>query len=325
MIRVLGRHFQGASLGLCFALGSGLFSLDLSGANDPLRWHWSNPRPHGNNIIDMAHQNGLGIQVCDRGQLYASSDPSVWIPLDSRTTNSLRGVTFFGQRIVATGENGTIVYADSLDDFQPVNLGTANWLEGVAASTNLLVAVGDNAAVYTSTNGADWDLRPQPFTTWLRDVAFASDQFVAVGEDGFIATSSDGITWRSHTSGTTSNLNFVKWIVDRFWTVGDGGTILTSPNGTAWQSESAGATNFLATASGASESRLVAGDFELRLRQSDLWQNELTSTSDPRPPVWTYLSSYWDGRLYLLGGRSGVIVEGFQTNGNPYLWVTRND
>src|SRR2546427_12741404 len=95
----------------------------------------------------------------------------------------------------------------------------------------------------------------------------------------------------------------------RFWTVGDGGKILTSTNGTSWQPETSGATNYLTTASGSGETRLVAGDLEVRLRQTNVWQNELTSTNASRPQFWTYLSSFWDGRLFLLSGRSGVIVE----------------
>ena len=162
MSRVTGWLFQRAYFGSLLASVCGFLSFDLAAANPSLTWRWSNPRPHGNNIIDMAYLDGLAIQVCDRGQLYASTDLSTWIPLDSHTTNSLRAVTFFGSRVVATGENGTVVFADSLDNFQFVNLGTSNWLEGVAASTNLLVAVGDNATIYTSTNGLGWVLRPQP-------------------------------------------------------------------------------------------------------------------------------------------------------------------
>src|SRR5439155_20966752 len=109
-------------------------------------------------------------------------------------------------------------------------------------------------------------------------------------------------------------------------TVGDGGAVLTSTNGTSWQPEDAGATNYLTTASGAIDTRLAAGELEVRLRQTNLWQNELSATSASRPPFCTYLSSFWDGRLFLLGGRSGMIVEGFQTNlAAPYVWVTRND
>src|SRR5439155_12150958 len=128
------------------------------GVSFPLRWHWSNPRPHGNNIVDMAYSPtlGLGVQVAERGQLYTSDNLSTWLSRDSGVTNALRAVTFFGSRIVVTGEAGVVLYADSVMDFRPGTLldgATGDWLESVAASAQRLVAVGDNGAVYTSTNG----------------------------------------------------------------------------------------------------------------------------------------------------------------------------
>src|SRR3989454_9208078 len=67
-------------------------SLDSHGVNFPLRWRWSNPRPHGNNIVDMAYSPGLGVgvQVAERGQVYTSDDLSTWLPRDSGVTNALR-------------------------------------------------------------------------------------------------------------------------------------------------------------------------------------------------------------------------------------------
>src|SRR5436189_2962708 len=130
-------------------------TLDSNGVNFPLRWRWSNPRPHGNNVLDMVYSPllGLGVQVAERGQLYTSDDLSTWLPRDSGVTNALRAVTFFRSRIVITGESGLVLYADSPAVFKPGTLDapTADWLEAVAASPQTVVAVGDNGAVYTST------------------------------------------------------------------------------------------------------------------------------------------------------------------------------
>jgi hypothetical protein len=167
---------------------------NLTAATLPLAWRWSNPYPHGNNIIDMAYGNGLAVQVAERGQIYTSVDSQSWIPRDSHTTLALRAVTFLNGRVIITGENGTVLYADAPSDFKLVSLGTADWLEAVAASPNLLVAVGDNAAIYTSGDGITWQRRNAPFGNWLRGVAFGAPAgtgtFVAVGETGLVATSS---------------------------------------------------------------------------------------------------------------------------------------
>ena len=86
-------------------------SSDSCAVDFPLRWRWSNPRPHGNNVLDMAYSppSGLGIQVAERGQIYTSDNLSDWIPRDSGVTNALRAVTFFGPRIVITGEAGVVL------------------------------------------------------------------------------------------------------------------------------------------------------------------------------------------------------------------------
>jgi len=149
-------------LTLLSALASGAHAAGL-----PLVWRWSNPKPHGNNIAAMTFGNGWIVQVGERGQIYLSRDLDDWIPCDSKTTNDLRSATFFGSKIIVTGENGTVLYAESglpRPEFQRIDLGTLDWLEGVAASPALQVAVGDNGATYTSHNGTVWlrqsQLRP---------------------------------------------------------------------------------------------------------------------------------------------------------------------
>ena len=82
----------------------------------------------------MAFKDGFYVQVAKRGQVYTSDDFKTWLPRQSHTTNALRAVTFFGSRMVAVGENGTVVSGDSTGDCQVVSLNTSDWLEGIAAS-----------------------------------------------------------------------------------------------------------------------------------------------------------------------------------------------
>ena len=285
----------------------------------PLTWRWSNPTPHGATIVDMAHANGLVIQVGERGQIFTSTDLDQWIPRDSHTTRSLRGVTFFGGRILVTGESGTILFADDPNAFFLVDLNTADWLEGVTASTNRAVAVGDNAAIYTSTNGVVWQRRTVGFTNWLRGVAHGSGLFTAVGERGFIATSPDGATWTTRTSGLTNHINRVAWLDTAFYAMTDGGKVLTSPTGATWTAVNTGATNALYATAASTNSQVVAGDVEVRLRDVSSWTNQLTAPVPLPAPAWTYFASLWIGSEYLLAGRSGMFVEGFKTNATSRL------
>ncbi len=246
-------------------------------------WHWSNPYPHGNNIIDMAcdTNSGITIEAGDRGQIYTSSDLNTWMAQVSHTTNSLQAITFLGSRLIVAGESGTIVYSDNDGDFYYTNLLTSDWLVGVAASPTLAVAVGDHAAIYTSANGSSWKRQSPPpgvGNNWLLSAAYGGGTFVAVGENGYIATSLDGTNWTARASGATVNLNRVAWISaqssangfpnNSFVVVGDGGKGLMSVNsGLTWTSLGGygSTTNDLYAAVGDDTSRLLAGNTSVRL------------------------------------------------------------
>ena len=65
---------------------------------------------------------------------------------------------------------------------------------------------------------------------------------------------------------------------------------------------------------------------EVRLRESRLWSNELDLNKTYAAPNWTYLSALWDENRFLLGGRTGMLVEGFKTNGtSSVVWQTLAD
>src|SRR5688572_23379849 len=310
---------------LLFSLAA---SLELSAVDLPERWRWSNPTPHGGNIFDMAYAFGLTVAVAERGQIYTSEDLLSWTPRESGVTNPLRAVTFFGGRLIITGERGIVLFAESLEQFRRIDLGTSDWLESVAASDNLIVAVGDRGAIYSSNNGTNWQRRSTSITNWLRGVAYGSGMFVAVGENGTIATSLNGSTWTRQSSSTSRHLNRVAFIEDRFWAVGDGGITLASPllGIGSWSAVTSGATNALFAASGNPDTRLLVGNGEVRLRNANQnWSNQRNSSLPYPAPNWTFYNALWEGSLYFISGRSGMMVEGFQTNSSsPFLWVNRS-
>jgi hypothetical protein len=312
-----------------FLTGLWLVSIEAFAAQLPQRWRWSNPAPFGGNIYDMAYGLGLTVAVTERGGIHTSEDLIFWEPRDSHTSNALRAVTFLGNRLVIAGERGTVLYADSLLDFRLVHLGTEDWLEGLAASTNLLVAVGDNGAIYTSGNGTAWSRQTSApaITAWLSAVAYGQGNFVTVGENGFIATSPNGTNWTKRISNTSRYLYRVGWAQNQFLAVGEGGLLLSSLNGGLnWsQVSNVGSTGALYGATGTLESQAVVGDGELRLRSpGSPWSNELDPAKSLPAPRWTYFNALWEGSLYFVSGRSGMMVEGFQTNAiGPFVWIDR--
>ncbi len=233
----------GLRLGLCDG---------ISGEVRAERWRWSNPLPHGNNVMDMLYTEAFTVQVGDAGALYVRREDGRWTPAVTGVTNYLRGVAMLGTRIVAVGETGCIIWSDDGNYFQPAELSppTTDWFEGVAASAQRAVAVGDNGAIYTSTNGVNWTRVNSGTTQWLRGVAFGNGTFVAVGENGTILRSLGGVSWTPVASGTTAHLNRVRYIgtgpSGRFAAVGNGGVALSSSTGSApWAALNSGTTNHL--------------------------------------------------------------------------------
>ncbi|MFN0066313.1 MAG: WD40/YVTN/BNR-like repeat-containing protein [Limisphaerales bacterium] len=290
----------------------------------PLRWRWSNPRPHGNNLNDLAVRSGRHVAVGDRGRVYASEDLASWTVLPTPTTRQLRAVTFFGARIIATGEAGTILYSQGSDPFSVAQLNppTEDWLEGIAASPTLAVAVGDNGAIYTSVTAFAWQRASVPFAAWLRAVAWGNNVFVAVGEDGFAASSADGRNWQSRNSRTTGHLNRVVWDGARFLAASARGSLVISTDGVNWllDTGATGTTNELNALAVGGGRQLLAGDDVLRTRAAVLqpWGDEFGAPQPP--PRATYLSAAWNGTSLLAGGRAGLLVEGFRTN-NATQWT----
>ncbi len=299
----------------------------------PLRWRWSNPTPHGNNVYDMTSHLDLTVQVGDRGQIYASSDLIFWQPLDSGVTNALRAATFLGDRLIITGENGLIRFADSLELIQPatVSPATTDWLEAVTASDTLAVAVGDNSAIYTSSTGTNWTRETVSFpnTPWLTGVAFGNSRYVCVGENGFVARSSSGSSWNPSTSGTTNFLNFVGFFNGRFFAFGDNGTVISSPDGQTWVSHTFVSTNSVFDGAGDGTNTLIVGDPQVRIAPGfpPVFVDEIAATANSnRPPRWTYFSANWLSNQFLIAGHSGMTVQGFNTNAAPnYTWLTHSD
>ena len=301
----------------------------------PLRWRWSNPLPHGNNIISMAYYPPLNraVQVTERGQIYTSDNLLLWTRRESGLTNALRGVTFFGTRLVIVGEGARILWSDDHETFFNASVSGVperTFFQAVAASSSLLVAVGSGGIVVTSPTGTNWTKVPAFTSRPFNSVAYGAAGFVAVTDDGYVFQSGNGLTWQPRFSAA-AHWNCVISTGNRYLAVGDNGHVIVSQNGTDWTPEPTGATNELHAAAAASigstfTARLVTGSNEVRLTETGMigWSDELAQGLSP--PAWTYLSALGRPGFFLLGGRTGLIAEGYRTNGtDPYIWITPTD
>ena len=109
-------------------------------------------------------------------------------PAVTGVTNYLRGVALMGERFIAVGENGCILWSDDGNDFQRAQLSpaTSDWFEGVTASAQRAIAVGDNGAIYSSTNGESWARVASGTTEWLRGVVWQKEARHHIGEAEFV-------------------------------------------------------------------------------------------------------------------------------------------
>ncbi|RME94277.1 MAG: hypothetical protein D6766_06195 [Verrucomicrobia bacterium] len=280
-------------------------------------WLWSNPLPHGNTVYDMTADDGLQVQVGDRGQLYSSHYDYFWRAHETGTRRSLRGVCFFGNQVLVCGQEGLILGADrdDLDHWTLTDLGTTDWLEGIASGAGMALAVGDNGALYRSTDGVQWTRAPLPTSEWLRSIAFGTPGWVIVGENGALLFSADGVNWSLRSSRTTEHLNRVAWTGSRFVAVGNAGVVITSLDGRSWtRVGNSGAQGDLFTVSGNGSTILIGGAGELRILDTLVWRDQIGGGQDFPAPSWTYYASTWDGNAFTVAGRIGMTLDGFKTN-----------
>ncbi|MCC7376296.1 MAG: hypothetical protein IT581_16680 [Verrucomicrobiales bacterium] len=309
-----------------------LFSASGQGALD---WRWSHPLPHGNNIADIAHRNGRYVHVTDLGGIYTSSDRYLWDRRTSPTRLSLRGVCFLGDRILVTGQEGVALWSDDGVHFESASVTppTTDWLEGVAASENLAVAVGDNGAVYRSSDGKTWTrVTSAGITAWLSSVTWGGGVFVAVGESGFVATSPDGLVWTPRASNSSRNFWRVTYGADEFLAVGSSGEARLSVDGVTWTGTGpvTAVTNALYAAAQTTGVRIAGGPLALLMQEGrEAWkpQNDPLNSVSPAP-TWSYSAALWDGERFLVGGRTGVLLEGVRqqgTNGTYTFWLREDE
>ncbi|MGA2244065.1 MAG: hypothetical protein ABSH48_03610 [Verrucomicrobiota bacterium] len=301
-----------------------------------LTWRWSNPQPNGNNITGLAQNGDLSVEVAELGQVYLGNDFYDWAPCAVPTTNDLQAVTFFGNRLVAVGENGMVIYSDDYVNFTNVALNSSpNWLIAVAASSNRLVTVGDNAILYSSTNGADWTAQAKPpnvGSDWLVSAAYGNGTFVIGGDNGYIATSTNGTSWSSHIIGTSDSIFWLSHVAGSgsptnfpyagFWAVSDAGHAWYSTNnGAKWKQFSvAESTNIFYSLSADEWTGLLVGNEAVELGTNAAGWTPQTGSSATNAPIWTYYDSLCQANgIYQLAGAGGMLVQGTKT-GSSYDW-----
>ena len=295
-------------------------------------WRWANPRPHGNSIRAIAMGQNFSIQVGDKGSIHTSQNLVQWLPRNAGTENTLRAVGFFNNQAIVAGDKGDLFYSESEDFFVPAKLDelTDNSFFALASSNNTAVVVGEAGTLYISDDGQSWRKGSFSYPGNLYSVVWTGRYFVVAGENGLVATSRDGASWVKRQSRTNRDLNGLAFINNRLWAVGDDGVVLLSYNdGQTWLAARSGTNKNLNTVTGSSNEVIIAGENVVRkgllgffMYWVDLLEKDDVSNPAP-PPDWTYFCSIETDDKYLLGGRTGMLVdsERDKVDGDYLYWA----
>ncbi len=168
--------------------------------------------------------------VGDRGTiLRRHRAEDVWTKETSATTANLRAVSVMGGRVMACGDDGTIVALpdQATTAFHVRPSGTKKTLRAIAMTSFGLVAVGDEGTLVRGNWIADDALAPvkSPTTKTLRGVCSGLGDSWVVGDAGtLLHVTLTGIEVVD--SGTTENLNAIACDSSKVLAVGDHGTVV---------------------------------------------------------------------------------------------------
>ncbi len=299
-------------------------------------WRWSNPRPHGNPIRAMAKGEDFSIQVGDNGSIHTSQNLVQWFPRNTGVENTFRAVDFFDGQAIVAGDGGVLFYSESEESFvsAELNQSTSRSFFALAASSRTIVAAGEGGSLYTSVDGRAWRKRSFRYSNNINSIVWTGRYFVMAGENGFVATSRDGSSWTKRQSRTNRDLNALAFINKRLWAVGEDGVVLLSYNdGQSWLAARSGTNKNLNTVTGTADEVIIAGENVVRkgvlgffMYWVDLLKEDESSNPAP-PPDWTYYCSLETEDKYLLGGRTGMLVDSVRDEvDDDYLyWFTGDD
>ena len=299
-------------------------------------WRWANPQPHGNPIRAIAKGEDFSIQVGDNGSVHTSQNLVQWFPRDAATENTLRAVSFFKGQAIVAGDSGDLFYSEGEGSLVPaeLNQSTSRSFLALAASSRIAVVAGEGGVLYTSEDGRTWRKRSFRYSNNINSIVWTGRYFVIAGENGLVATSRDGASWTKRQSRTNRDLNALAFINKRLWAVGEDGVVLLSYNdGQSWLAARSGTNKNLNTVTGADDEIIIAGENVVRkgvlgffMYWVDLLEKDEGSNPAP-PPDWTYFCSLETDDKYLLGGRTGMLVDSVRDEADDdYLyWFTADD
>lgn len=203
-------------------------------------WHWRNPLPQGNDIIDVVYGNGRFVEATVDGavgllfdgySLGGVSRMQVDWPFNSLQSLSFANGLFFAGSgsILSSGDGISWSGSNSFPGVTSVAYGN-----GVYVAIRQDYGPAQNYGLIYSTDGVNWTNSNYNLSSYSGQLVFANGIFVAVGNGLGVFTSVDGINWTSRGSFAGRYLQSIAYGNQLFVIVGEQGDVFTSPDGIHW-------------------------------------------------------------------------------------------
>jgi hypothetical protein len=197
--------------------------------------------PGGGLTLTNVASDGERLRVVGSDGLIARSrNPGRWVIEPTGVEHALRGVAFTGERWVAIGDAGTILFRSG-DAWPAVRGIPAVGLRGIAALPGLVAASGNNGTVVTSADGGvTWQEAQSGTDQILWGGAAVGDELWLSGRESTVIRSGDGAAWSevptlpAPTDSTAAPRPFLWQLAsdgERVVAVGDFGAILAGDAG----------------------------------------------------------------------------------------------
>jgi hypothetical protein len=197
--------------------------------------------PAASNLRAVAVQAGVFIAVGDGGVAQTTTDGVTWTARASNSTQTLQGIASSGDRVIAVGDNGTIVRTvdqGATWELVPVSgtpalkdIGYGNFNNNFGSPTTALntwVAVGDAGTVlYSVDAGTTWNGTTVPGAADFVAVSYLT-RFIAIDSAGNSFASIDGQNWTGPVATGLTGPRGVIGTSNGFVVVGTGGGTVSS-------------------------------------------------------------------------------------------------
>jgi hypothetical protein len=148
----------------------------------------------GLTLTNVASANGTVRVVGANGLIARARDLAHWRLERSGVVHNLRGITFTGDRWVAVGDVGTIVYRRGRRWVSVPGLPNTG-LRGIAARPGLVAATGSGGVLLTSPNGITWSTADSGVTGLLWGGTRVGSRLVFSGQGSTVISSAGGVRW----------------------------------------------------------------------------------------------------------------------------------